>query len=83
MLLFCKLVDETRMVKPLEPTIYHNSEKYLIPLPLRTIYFRSFHYETPCSIAIKLVHLLLTATRRKPAVRASRHTVRASWLVSQ
>ena len=29
------------------------------------------------------VHLLLTATRRKPAVRASRHTVRASWLVSQ
>ena len=29
------------------------------------------------------VHLLLTAARRTPAVRASRRTVRASWLVSQ
>ena len=45
---FLKLVDETQMVKPLEPTSYHNSKKYLILLPLRTIYFRSFHYATPC-----------------------------------
>ena len=36
------------MVKPPEPTIYHDSKKYLILLPLRAIYFRSFHYETPC-----------------------------------
>ena len=49
MLLFWKLVDETQMVKPLEPTIHHNSKKYLILLPLRAIYFRSFHYETPCT----------------------------------
>mgnify|MGYP007015787208 CR=1 FL=1 len=48
MLLFWKLVDETQMVKPPEPTIYHDSKKYLILLPLRAIYFRSFHYETPC-----------------------------------
>ena len=47
-LLFWKLVDETQMVKPLEPTIHHNSKKYLILLPLRAIYFRSLHYETPC-----------------------------------
>ena len=47
-LFFWKLVDETQMVKPPEPTIHHNSKKYLILLPLRAIYFRSFHYETPC-----------------------------------
>ena len=50
MLLFWKLVDETQMVKPPEPTNYHDSKKYLILLPLRAIYFRSFHYETPCTI---------------------------------
>ena len=49
MLLFWKLVDETQMVKPPEPTSHHNSRKYLILLPLRAIYFRSLHYETPCS----------------------------------
>ena len=37
------------MVKPLEPTGYHNSRKYLILLPLKAIYFRSFYYETPCN----------------------------------
>ena len=52
MLLFWKLVDETQMVKPPEPTSHHNSRKYLILLPLRAIYFRSLHYETPCSINI-------------------------------
>ena len=36
------------MVKPPEPTIHHNSKKYLILLPLKAIYFRSLHYETPC-----------------------------------
>ena len=49
LLLFWKVVDETQMVKPPQPTIYHNSKKYLILLPLRAIYFRSFHYETPCT----------------------------------
>ena len=50
MLLFWKLVDETQMVKPLEPTSHHNSKKYFILLPLRAIYIRSLHYETPCSL---------------------------------
>ena len=45
---FNDMDDETQMVKHLEPTIHHNSKKYLILLPLRVIYFRSFHYETPC-----------------------------------
>ena len=53
MLLFWKVVDETQMVKPPEPTIHHNSEKYLILLPLRAIYFRSFHYETPCMLRLR------------------------------
>ena len=48
MLLFWKLVDETQMVKPPEPTSHHNLRKYLILLPLRAIYFRSLYYETPC-----------------------------------
>ena len=47
-LFFWKLVDETQMVIPPEPTIHHNSKKYLILLALRAIYFRSFHYETHC-----------------------------------
>ena len=48
-LLFWKLVDETQMVKPPEPTSHHNSRKCLILLSLRAIYFISLHYETPCS----------------------------------
>ena len=49
MLFFWKLDDKTQMVKPPKPTIHHNSKKFLILLPLRAIYFRLFHYETPCS----------------------------------
>ena len=49
MLLFWKLVDETQMVKPPEPTRHHNLRKYLILLPLRAI-FRSLYYETPCTL---------------------------------
>ena len=49
MSLFWKLVDETQMAKPPEPTSHHNSRKDLILLPLRAIYFRSFYYETPCN----------------------------------
>ena len=48
MLLFWKLINETQMGKPLEPTRHHNSRKLLILLPLRAIYYRSLHYETPC-----------------------------------
>ena len=46
-LLFWKLVDETQMVKPPEPTIYHNSKKYLILLPLRAIYLDRFIMRYP------------------------------------
>ena len=49
MLLLWKLVDETQMVKPPEPTSHYNSRKHLILLPLRAIYFRSLYYETPCT----------------------------------
>ena len=45
------------------------------------------HSESIEQLALKevcvTVHLLLTAARHTPAVRASRRTVRASWLVSQ
>ena len=43
--------------------------------------FTHTHYTL--SVAIELVHLLLTAAQFAPAVRASRPMVRASWLVYQ
>jgi hypothetical protein len=57
---------------------------------LRSIWYHSkpsdipyYHTHYTLSVAIELVHLLLTAARFAPAVHASRHTVRASWLVYQ
>ena len=50
MLLFWKLVDKTQMSKPIQSIRHYNSRKCLILLPLRAIYSRSFHYETPCNI---------------------------------
>ena len=44
-----KLVYETQMSKPLEPTRCYSSRKLLILLALRVIYFRSFYYKTPCT----------------------------------
>ena len=41
------------------------------------------HTHYTLSVSIELVHLLLTAARFVPAVRASRRMVRASWLVYQ
>ena len=41
MLLFWKLVDETQIFKPPEPTRHHYSRKLPILLPLKDIYFRS------------------------------------------
>ena len=46
-------------------------------------YHRTDHTHYTLSVAIELGHLLLTAARFAPAVRASRRTVRASWLVYQ
>ena len=43
--------------------------------------FTHTHYTL--SVAIELVHLLLTAAQFAPAVRASRHTAQASWLLYQ
>ena len=48
MLLFWKLIHKTQISKPPEAASYRNSTKLLILLPLRAIYFYSFHYETPC-----------------------------------
>ena len=47
---FLKLIDETQMSNPPEPAMHHYQIILLILLPLRDIYFRSFHYETPCRI---------------------------------
>ena len=48
MLLFWKLVDETQISKPPEPTRHHNSIKLLIPLSLRAELLFTLHYEIPC-----------------------------------
>ena len=48
MLLFWKLVDETQISKPPEPTRHHNSIKLWILLPLRADLLYILQYETPC-----------------------------------
>ena len=50
MLLFGKLVDETQMGNPRDHAVRDIASKFSIFLPLRAIYFRSYRYETPCSI---------------------------------
>ena len=47
-LLFWKLVDETQSGNPCEHAATDISSKFSILLALRAIYFRSYHYETPC-----------------------------------
>ena len=59
MLLFWKLVDETQLVKPPEPTSHHISKKYLILVPFKSIYFRSLYYETPCTMKLSDLPRLL------------------------
>ena len=49
MSLFQKLITETQISNPPEPAMDHNSIKLMILLPFIAIYFRSFHYETPCN----------------------------------
>ena len=60
-------------------------KKQTLDFYLQVYYFK--HSESIEQLALNevcvTVHLLLTAARRTPAVRASRRTVRASWLVSQ
>ena len=48
-----KLIDETQMPIALKHVFKEKSRKLLILLPLRTIYFRTFHCETPCSFKSK------------------------------
>ena len=50
MLLFSKLVDETQMGNPRDHAVRDISSQFSIFLPLRAIYFRSYHYETPCKL---------------------------------
>ena len=65
--------------------------KYLLNSFVRLCLYEQYiyirHSESIEQLALKevcvTVHLLLTAARRTPAVRASRRTVWASWLVSQ
>ena len=53
-LLFWKLVDETQMGNPCEHAARDISSKFSILLSLRAIYFRSYHYETPCTCFVLL-----------------------------
>ena len=48
MQLFWKLVDETQMGTPCNHAARDISSKFSIFLLPRAIYFRSYHYETPC-----------------------------------
>ena len=48
MLLFFKLVDETKMYEPPEATKQHNSLKLLILLPVRANLICTLQCETPC-----------------------------------
>ena len=50
MLLCWKLVDETQMSNPHDHAARNMSSKFSILLPLRSVYFRSFLYETPCTM---------------------------------
>ena len=50
MLLFWKLVDETQISKPPEPTMNHKSIKWLMLLPLRAELLFTLQYEIPCSL---------------------------------
>ena len=45
---FWKLVDETQMGNPSDHAARDIISKFSIFLPPRAIYFRSYHYETPC-----------------------------------
>ena len=51
---FKKLVDETQISKPLEPTMNHNSMKWLILLPIRAELLFTLQYEIPCNIFANL-----------------------------
>ena len=48
-ILFWKLVDETQMGILCKHAARDILSKFSILLPLRAFYFRSYHYETPCS----------------------------------
>ena len=52
MLLFLKLVHETQILKPPEPTMHHGSSKLLILLPFRADLLCTLQYETPCTLWI-------------------------------
>ena len=43
-----KLMDDTQMPIAPEQAFKEKSTKLLILLPIRTIYFRTFQFETPC-----------------------------------
>ena len=64
MSLFWKLVGETQISKPPEPTRHHNSIKLLIPLSLRAELIFTLQYEIPCIIKYlvrlnKILYLIL------------------------
>ena len=52
-----KLVDETQMGSPCDHAARDILSIFSILLPLRATYFRSYHYETPCTIFGWLIFL--------------------------
>ena len=58
MLLFQKLVNETQMGNPSDHAARDISPKFSIFLPLRAIYFRSYHYRL-LVLALIIIQLYL------------------------
>ena len=69
MLLFWKLIHKTQMSNPPEAASYRiNPTKLLNLLPLRAIFFYSFHYETPCICddhAVSTIYRLVSLHNQK------------------
>ena len=57
MSLFQRLITETQISNPPEPAMDHDLIKLMVLLPAIAIYFRSFRYETPCTVYVFL-HLM-------------------------
>ena len=50
------MITVTQISNPPEPAMDHDSLKLMILLPFIAIYFRSFRYETPCTIVCEVMY---------------------------
>ena len=65
MLLFWKLVDETKMYEPPKATRHHNLLKLLILLPVRANLLCTLQSETPCRCYYALLFSRLGLAKKK------------------